>query len=69
MTQPFSVRIFLVDGDPAGIKTLEKANWSGVSLVFPQSLFAEARKRPELLFRQGSLLDAVGQHPHQAHAA
>lgn len=48
MTHPFSVRIFLVDGDPAGIKTVEKTNWSGVGLVFPQSLFSEARKRPEL---------------------
>lgn len=48
MTHPFSVRIFLVDGDPTGIKTVEKTNWSGVGLMFPQSLFAEARKRPEL---------------------
>lgn len=48
MTHPFSVRIFLVDGDPSGIKTVEKTTWSGVGLVFPQSLFAEARKRPEL---------------------
>lgn len=48
MTQPFSVRIFLVDGDPAGIKVVEKSNWTGVGLVFPQSLFAEARKRQEL---------------------
>lgn len=30
MTQPFSVRIFLVDGDPAGIKVVEKSNWIGV---------------------------------------
>jgi hypothetical protein len=48
MTHPFSVRIFLVDGDPTGIKTVEKTNWTGVGLVFPQTLFAEARKRPEL---------------------
>lgn len=35
MTHPFSVRIFLVDGDPSGIKTVEKTNWSGVGLMFP----------------------------------
>lgn len=28
MTQPFSVRIFLVDGDPAGINGVEKSNHS-----------------------------------------
>ncbi len=48
MTKPFSVKIFLADGDPAGIKVVEKSNWTGVGLVFPQSLFAEARKRQEL---------------------
>lgn len=48
MTKPFSVRIFLADGDPAGIKVVEKSNWTGVGLVFPQALYAEARKRPEL---------------------
>lgn len=48
MTKPFSVRIFQTDGDPAGIKLVEKSNWTGVGLVFPQALYAEARKRPEL---------------------
>ncbi|MGV9013536.1 MAG: GIY-YIG nuclease family protein [Flavobacteriales bacterium] len=48
MTKPFSVKIFLQDGDPAGIKVVEKSNWSGVGLVFPQALFAEAKKRTEL---------------------
>lgn len=48
MTQPFSVRIFLVDGDPAGIKVVEKSNWTGVGLVFPQPLFNKAKERPEL---------------------
>ena len=47
-TKPFSVRIFLQDGNPTGIKVVEKSNWTGVGLVFPQALFAEARKRQEL---------------------
>jgi len=44
----FSVRIFLPDGDPDGIRIIEKSNWTGCGLVFPRALFAEARKRPEL---------------------
>ena len=44
----FSVRIFLVDGDPDGIRIIEKSNWTGCGVVFPRALFAEARKRPEL---------------------
>ena len=44
----FSVRVFLPDGDPDGIKVVEKSNWTGCGLVVPRSLFGEARSRPEL---------------------
>jgi hypothetical protein len=44
----FSVRLFLPDGDPDGIKTVEKSNWTGKGLVIPRSLFAETRSRAEL---------------------
>jgi len=48
MTRPYSIRIFLPGGDPDGIRTIEKSNWSGSGLVFPRPLFAEARSRREL---------------------
>ncbi|MEJ7809345.1 MAG: GIY-YIG nuclease family protein [Gemmatimonadaceae bacterium] len=44
----FSVRVFLPDGDPAGVKVIEKSNWTGMGLVIPRALYAEAKKRPEL---------------------
>lgn len=44
----FSVRLFLPGGDPDGVKTVEKSNWTGSGLVIPRSLFAETRSRPEL---------------------
>jgi len=44
----FLVRLFLPDGDPDGVKTVEKSNWTGSGLVIPRSLFAETRSRPEL---------------------
>jgi hypothetical protein len=43
----FSVRVFLPDGDPAGLKVIEKSNWTGTGLVIPRTLFAEAKKRSE----------------------
>jgi hypothetical protein len=46
--QGFSVRLFLPGGDPDGVKTVEKSNWTGRGLVIPRSLFAETRSRPEL---------------------
>ncbi len=44
----FSVRLFLPGGDPDGVKTVEKSNWTGRGLVIPRSLFAETRSRDEL---------------------
>ena len=44
----FSVRLFLPGGDPDGVKTVEKSNWTGRGLVIPRSLFAETRSRAEL---------------------
>jgi hypothetical protein len=43
----FSVRVFLPDGDPDGIKTVEKSNWNGSGLVIPRALFADANARAE----------------------
>jgi hypothetical protein len=63
----FSVRIFIPDGNPEGLKIVEKSNWTGQGIVFPRALFAEARQREELkrtgvylLFGPGEL----GQLPH-----
>jgi hypothetical protein len=44
----FSVHVFLPDGDPDGIKVVEKTNWSGCGLVIPRPLYSEARSRPDL---------------------
>ena len=44
----FSVRIFIPSGEPEGLRIVEKSNWNGLGLLFPRSLFAEVRQRPEL---------------------
>ncbi len=44
----FSVRVFLPDGDPDGVKVVEKSNWTGCGLVIPRSIFGEAKNRPEV---------------------
>jgi hypothetical protein len=44
----FSVRVFLPNGDPDGVKVVEKSNWTGCGLVIPRALFGEAKLRPEV---------------------
>ncbi len=48
MTRPYSIKIFLPTGDPDGIRTIEKSNWSGSGIVIPRVLFAEAKSRKEI---------------------
>ncbi len=50
MSQPrrgFSLRIFLPDGTPDGLRIVEKSNWIGRAVVYPRALFREAKSRPE----------------------
>lgn len=44
----FVVNIFIPDGDPDGLRLIEKSNWSGCGLVIPRSLFFLAKRRPQL---------------------
>jgi len=42
-----SIRIFLADGTPDGLRLVEKSNWTGLGIVCPRSEYAEARQRTE----------------------
>jgi hypothetical protein len=48
MSKPYSIKIFLPAGDPDGLRTIEKSNWSGAGIVIPRALMADAKKRKEL---------------------
>ena len=47
-TNPFSLRIFVADGDPDGLRIVDKSNWIGKALVFPRALLPQVKVRPEL---------------------
>ena len=42
-----SIRIFLADGTPEGVRTVDKSNWTGRGIVCPRSRFQEAKTRFE----------------------
>lgn len=48
MNKPYSIKIFLPGGDPDGLRTIEKSNWSGAGIVIPRALMGEAKTRREL---------------------
>lgn len=48
MADPFTIRVFVADGDPDGIRVVDRMNWTGVGVVFPRERWPDARKREEL---------------------
>jgi hypothetical protein len=55
---PFSLRIFVADGDPAGLRLVERSNWIGKAVIFPRAVFTEVRDRDE--FQQTGVYLLVG---------
>jgi hypothetical protein len=43
-----SVRLFLIDGTPQGMRTAEVGNWTGMAIVCPRTDLARLSKRPEV---------------------
>lgn len=62
MTDPFTIRIFVPDGDPDGLRLIDRMNWTGLGLVFRRSDWLKVRDRREMQ-RTGIYL-LVG-HPNE----
>jgi hypothetical protein len=45
--RPFSIRIFVPDGDPDGLRLVEKSNWTGVGVVFNRTNYKQVVARSE----------------------
>jgi hypothetical protein len=55
---PFSLRIFVADGDPDGLRIVERSNWIGKAVVFPRALYFSVRDRAE--FQQTGVYLLIG---------
>jgi hypothetical protein len=47
MGEPYTIRVFVPDGDPEGVKIVERLNWTGVGIAFPRSAWPQLSGRPE----------------------
>lgn len=45
---PFTIRVFVADGDPEGIRLIDRLNWTGLGFVVPRDKWPGARHYPEL---------------------
>ena len=48
MGEPFTIRVFVADGNPEGVRLVDRMNWTGVGVVFPRERWHAARGRVEL---------------------
>lgn len=44
---PFTIRIFVPDGDPEGVRVIDRMNWTGLGIIFPREKWPATKQRPE----------------------
>jgi len=47
MADPFTIRIFVPDGDPEGLRIIDRMNWTGLGIVFPREDWSDIKQRPD----------------------
>ena len=58
MSEPYTIRIFVPDGDPEGAKVVDLMNWTGVGIAFPRSKWVQLKGRPE--FKRSGVYVLIG---------
>jgi len=59
ISPPYTIRIFIPDGNPASIKVIDKMNWTGVGLEVSRDSWQTHRNREE--FNQAGIYILIGQ--------
>jgi len=49
VSDPFTIRVFVPDGDPEGVRLIDRMNWTGLGIAFPRSKWTEVRQRAEFV--------------------
>lgn len=44
---PFTIRIFVPDGDPEGVRLIDRMNWTGLGIVVPREQWLSTKQRAE----------------------
>jgi hypothetical protein len=47
MADPFTIRIFVPDGDPEGLRIIDRMNWTGLGIVFTRTDWPKIRQRSD----------------------
>lgn len=47
MNDPFTIRVFVLDGDPSSVRIIDRLNWTGKCISFPRAKWSAIRTREE----------------------
>lgn len=61
MAEPYTIHIFVVDGDPDGVKIVNRFNWTGWGIAFPRSAWQDISKRLEFAMPGVYILSGAGE--------
>lgn len=59
-----TIKIFLIDGEPNGLKIVELSNWVGQAIVIPRNKLKETNARPEC--RKPAVYFLIGKNSEEA---
>jgi len=58
MPEPFTIRIFVPDGDPEGLRIVDRMNWTGCGTTFPRRIWREVRESEQ--FQRAGVYILIG---------
>jgi len=61
MAEPYTIHIFVVHGDPDGVKIVDRQNWTGWGIAFPRSTWPSISKRREFATAGVYILSGPGE--------
>ena len=47
MSEPYTIRIFVPDGNSDSVRIIDRMNWTGLGIYFPRDKWSSTKRRPE----------------------
>lgn len=60
MVDPFTLRIFVPNGDPESVRIIDRMNWTGAAIVFPRDEWSNTKKLVEFGLDRPGIYFLVG---------
>ena len=63
----FTIRIFVAEGDPTGLRLVQKSNWTGLGIICPRGRYADRKVQDRPEFSRSGVYVLTGQGEEDNH--